>query len=355
MSSFADDLVSLSEFRKMTGIDREGLRDFYRDALVEPLEDFLTRPKKAFRYELIEIGYQIAAEALNLQSNVHESDKQTLSLFSHIIELLHSGSLIVDDIEDGSQMRRGKQALHKIYGVPIALNAGNWLYFWPLVLLQNSDLPPQFKFEALSECQKTLLLAHTGQALDIGTPIKGLNREELNDVIFKTIELKSGALAALAMKLGALTRYYSATSQDQIETVKLRNLDVISSFGSHFGQLLQIYDDTGNMTSAKNPQKRFEDLILLRPSFIWSVIAENCGPNDLALLQDRISQCDSREEAASFLEQWTLQNKIAGAAKTRAQELRTRWTNELFSQLPALSSTLKEKIDLCLERLSNAY
>lgn len=49
-----------------------------------------------------------------------------------IIELIHNGSLIVDDIEDGSDLRRGKPCVHKIYGEDIAINAGNAIYFLPI-------------------------------------------------------------------------------------------------------------------------------------------------------------------------------------------------------------------------------
>lgn len=41
-------------------------------------------------------------------------------------------SLIVDDIEDDSDFRRGKPCLHKIYGEDIAINAGNSVYFIPI-------------------------------------------------------------------------------------------------------------------------------------------------------------------------------------------------------------------------------
>ena len=45
--------------------------------------------------------------------------------FVAICELVHNGSLVVDDIEDGSQLRRGKPCLHRIYTLDVAVNAGN--------------------------------------------------------------------------------------------------------------------------------------------------------------------------------------------------------------------------------------
>jgi geranylgeranyl pyrophosphate synthase len=44
-------------------------------------------------------------------------------------EVLHNGSLVIDDIEDKSDFRRSKPCLHKIVGEDIAINAGCYMYF----------------------------------------------------------------------------------------------------------------------------------------------------------------------------------------------------------------------------------
>lgn len=52
--------------------------------------------------------------------------------YVHLIclpELMHSGSLIIDDIQDRSEMRRGKKCVHHIYGEPLSINAGCACYF----------------------------------------------------------------------------------------------------------------------------------------------------------------------------------------------------------------------------------
>ena len=47
-------------------------------------------------------------------------------------------SLIIDDIEDGSDFRRKKECIHKIYGIDIAVNAGNSMYYIPLMIIKNN-------------------------------------------------------------------------------------------------------------------------------------------------------------------------------------------------------------------------
>lgn len=57
-----------------------------------------------------------------------------------VVELFHNAFLIHDDIEDGSQERRGEPALHQIHGTPIALNVGDGLLALSLrPLLENTE------------------------------------------------------------------------------------------------------------------------------------------------------------------------------------------------------------------------
>lgn len=75
---------------------------------------------------------------------------------SVLCEMAHNGTLMVDDVEDDSRMRRGKPCIHITYGVDIAINAGNGLPFlgpssplspllFPLVDLQG--LPRDWSIE----------------------------------------------------------------------------------------------------------------------------------------------------------------------------------------------------------------
>lgn len=43
--------------------------------------------------------------------------------------MLHNASLLIDDIQDNSKLRRGAPVAHSIYGVPLTINAANYVYF----------------------------------------------------------------------------------------------------------------------------------------------------------------------------------------------------------------------------------
>ena len=57
--------------------------------------------------------------------------KQEVYDIAALCEIVHNGTLIVDDIEDSSTVRRDKQCVHLLYGIDISINAGNFMYFAP--------------------------------------------------------------------------------------------------------------------------------------------------------------------------------------------------------------------------------
>jgi geranylgeranyl pyrophosphate synthase len=70
-----------------------------------------------------------------------------------------------DDIEDGSDKRRGIPAAHKVFGVPLSLNAGTYAMISPLDKILK-EFPQEKKVEASKIYCETILKAHIGQGLD---------------------------------------------------------------------------------------------------------------------------------------------------------------------------------------------
>ena len=58
-----------------------------------------------------------------------------------LIEMLHNASLLIDDIEDNSKLRRGVPVAHHIYGIPLTINAANYIYFLAMQKAVNLDHP----------------------------------------------------------------------------------------------------------------------------------------------------------------------------------------------------------------------
>lgn len=250
------DLLSeeFSEARlaKVLGAEHRVPEHLWDPALVGPLSDFLARPGKEFRARLVRLGWQLSGR--------HTVPPPELPL---IIEALHSGSLIVDDIEDESTQRRGEPALHCRYGVPRALNAGNFLYFWALELLSRLGLPPITELALHRAFTRTLLACHQGQALDLSVCVARLNQDEVAATVFAVTQLKTGKLCELAANMGALAAGASQTKAQ-----------AIAQFGCELGVGLQMLDDLSGIMSEKHCHKGHEDLRHSRPTWAWAWAAE---------------------------------------------------------------------------------
>jgi len=274
------------------------------ETLLTPVSDILGRPSKRFRSKLVHLGCLLTSQLSDLTDAEHELCLR----FGDLIELLHAGSLVVDDIEDQSQVRRGQPALHLKYGTPIALNAGNWLYFWPLMLVATMRLTPEKELKVQRHCHCMMVKLHCGQALDSGLTVDTLPQDKAPGVCLASMELKTGALIALALSLGSI----AAESP-------VKPLPDLDEFGRGFGIALQMFDDIGNLQGRKEPEKRYEDLIERRPCWVLAFAAQNFPRNiyrsfieavrllpDDGPLQNWIAEQDflskARRDALKFLE-----------------------------------------------------
>ncbi len=89
--------------------------------------------------------------------------------YACIPEILHNGTIIVDDVEDGAELRRGEPALHHVYGTDVALNAGNAMYFLPLKVISHNpgELDPDTQLALYEMFMVELNRTHLGQGMDI--------------------------------------------------------------------------------------------------------------------------------------------------------------------------------------------
>lgn len=83
-----------------------------------------------------------------LIAQLYGRKKEEVYEIAALCEIVHNGTLIVDDIEDSSTVRRDKACVHLLYGVDISVNAGNFMYFAPFHYLLKSkkyDLKQQVR------------------------------------------------------------------------------------------------------------------------------------------------------------------------------------------------------------------
>ena len=175
-----------------------------------------------------------------------------------IPELIHTGALIIDDIEDESEMRRNGKTIHLLYGVDVALNVGNTLYFLPLTLIAKHPLlTDKQKLELYKLSNQLQIKASFGQCSDIYRA-KNLSTERLKDWIKNDMEGIIYQMMSYKTASGAVASAKFAMILANV-TEKVWNAGV--RFSENFGVAFQIMDDVKNFTdSHKFNKKTGEDL-----------------------------------------------------------------------------------------------
>ncbi|WP_027891820.1 polyprenyl synthetase family protein [Calidithermus chliarophilus] len=123
-----------------------------REAIQQRMLEALPRPEAAYRPEVAEYarllrdypergGKMLRGSLLCYTGLAYGAPLERLLPVAAALELFQNWALIHDDIEDASDERRGKPALHKLYGMPLALNAGDALHARMWSLLVEAEAP----------------------------------------------------------------------------------------------------------------------------------------------------------------------------------------------------------------------
>ncbi len=274
-------------------IGREGGVDpeLWERAIALPAREFLSRPGKQVRARLVEAAWGIAGG--------QGAPPAELSL---AIEVMHAGSLIVDDIEDGSAERRGAPSLHRMFGLPTALNTGNLFYFLGLELIARLELPEADALAAHRRAVRTSLQCHHGQALDLSIRVTELAQRDVPGVVATVTSLKTGSLTELAAALGAVA---AGAKPERVES--------LARLGRELGVALQMLDDLSSVASESRRDKGLEDLRLLRPTWPWAWLAEESGEIAFADVQALGERVVAGHPAALLAE------RLAGAVAERGR------------------------------------
>jgi len=258
--------------------------ELVRKDLLQPAEDFLDRSGKRIRQSVVELVFAMAGGSGPLPLCLGEA-----------IEWLHAGSLVIDDIQDESPMRRGQASLHMQIGLPLALNAGNWMYFQALEKLFDDSLSRNLQNRLVHHLVRTALRCHRGQSLDLGTRVDRIEPSDILSVVAEISRLKTGSLVSMSATFGAV-----AAGADR----SLRK--ALSRFGMHIGIALQMRNDLEelrSMTSGSNEfhTMRMEDLRNARITWPWAWAHSVCSTEEFAALVDQLSSASNDPRVLSRL------------------------------------------------------
>src|SRR5208337_3313762 len=119
----------------------------YKGTVETELEKYLPRtgePSEFYKsvWELLDRGGKRFRPVLVfLAAECVGGDKEAAIGAAAAVELLHNMTLVHDDIEDQSELRRGKPCIHKIYGVPVSINAGDAMLIKVFEVANGSHIP----------------------------------------------------------------------------------------------------------------------------------------------------------------------------------------------------------------------
>ncbi|VVB99323.1 Short chain isoprenyl diphosphate synthase [uncultured archaeon] len=158
------------------------------------------------------------------------------------IEMFHNFTLIHDDIEDASQLRRGKPCLHVKYGLPLALNAGDGLFM--MVWREALGLEGPHRETAQQRMLDAFTQVLEGQAIELGWYQKN-NWDVDEEQYYAVVKGKTGALIAASCEVGAILGGADGKTQR-----------ALSEFGMGLGVGFQIIDDALNIIGDEEKYKK---------------------------------------------------------------------------------------------------
>lgn len=253
--------TSLDWARLVAGQDELPLKTSTLDKINAPGWELLKRGGKRWRPLVMILSHEL-----------HGGTLRGIDDLTALVELPHNGSLIVDDIEDGADQRRGGPAIHLVHGVDMAINTGNFLYFEPTYLIERSGLDEALQYRMTKFYLRVMRRLHFGQGLDIvwhnDHAYLPAREEYLQMCRFKT-----GALSRLAAELGAAA---AGANEAHIEAV--------GKLWEDIGVGFQILDDVKNLVTGNPGKMRGDDIVEGKKSLPVLVHGERSADKGTALL-----------------------------------------------------------------------
>ena len=218
----------------MNGLDTTA----FENVVLQPIRDVIDRGGKSWR----------AYGALACCDAVGGDSRKYVHLIC-LPELMHSGSLIIDDIQDRSEMRRGKKCVHHIYGEPLSINAGCACYFLGQEMLNQVECTDDVKLRMYQIWIEALRGGHAGQGLDIhgsdhlmDYAVETGDASKVEASVHCIHRLKTAFPARCLAQMGAI---YGGGSEEEV--------DAIGVFFEATGLAFQIIDDVLNLRGLVKP------------------------------------------------------------------------------------------------------
>lgn len=287
------------------------------DALLEAVSSKVDLLSTASGYIIRSGGKRLRPQVVLLSYKaVGGQDTSQAIPLAAAVELLHTASLIHDDINDRSDLRRGHATVNARWGNSLALLIGDFIFVRLLNLIANFDSQV---IQVMSRCCTAIVEGETLQMMHLGD----LNTTE--ETYLKIVALKTALLFSACAELGAIL---AGGSSEQIAALK--------TYGFGLGVAFQIQDDTldlvGKVDELGKPiamdleqgkMSLATIYALKRSEKAKEVLLARDSVEALALLQETGALPDAKARALEYAEQATQALSILpdSAAKAQLQSL----------------------------------
>lgn len=213
-------LKSLSDITRTLDLELSKFNDVYKQSLKSKvaLVDLITR------YILKQKGKKIRPVLVLLSSKITNEINDRTYRGAILVELLHTATLVHDDVVDNAETRRGFPSINAVWKNKIAVLMGDYLLARGLMLAVESD-----DYDFLKVITNTVKRMSEGELLQI-SKTRRLNNDE--ETYFRIISDKTASLISTCCEIGA-----RAVTND------LEKIKAMKDFGENLGIAFQIRDD----------------------------------------------------------------------------------------------------------------
>jgi len=275
------------------------------DLLYRMMRDYPSRPAKGMRPFLCVTTCKAAG-----------GDGRDALLTAACVELFQHWILIHDDIEDGSELRRGRPSLHLKYGEPLALNAGDALHarMWGALALNKENLGSEKTVRIMEEFSRMVNETTEGQHM------------ELEWVAHKRWDLTESDYHEMCAKK---TSWYTTAGPCRLGAIVAGApegvLEKLKDFGLKLGIAFQIQDDALNLVGdqQKYGKEKSDDILEGKRTLILIHLMGRIGPEDSKKLITIMNKerTEKTPEDVSYVLSLIEKHDAVGYARKRAVEL----------------------------------
>ncbi|CAC9493008.1 Octaprenyl diphosphate synthase (EC 2.5.1.90) [uncultured Gammaproteobacteria bacterium] len=211
----------------------------------------------------------LCARATHYQGEHHH-------LMAVVIELIHTATLLHDDIVDESKSRRGKETANKVWGNAASVLVGDFLYSRAFEMMVKTD-----SMRIMTILSKATNEIAQGEVLQL---LNCQNSALTEEEYYQVIERKTAVLFQVATQIGGLL-----SNIDKVQEQALKN------YGLHLGNAFQIIDDVLDYQSnAETMGKEVGDDLSEGKTTLPIIYAlKNTVAEDRQLLKDAINNADN--------------------------------------------------------------